>query len=97
MKPISNSYRLLPNLSRRRFIERLVAGSVLLVFSSWLGTTQATQPAEALAGTEFNLTIAESPVNFTGAPRLATTINGSIPAPTLRWREGDTVTFLTLT
>jgi CopA family copper-resistance protein len=25
-------------------------------------------------------------------PRMATTINGSIPAPVLRWREGDTVT-----
>ncbi|MEM8258569.1 multicopper oxidase domain-containing protein, partial [Morganella morganii] len=36
--------------------------------------------------------IAESPVNFTGKPGVATTINGSLPAPTLRWREGDTVT-----
>ena len=45
-----------------------------------------------LSGTEFDLTIAETPVNFTGTSRLATTINGSIPAPTLRWREGDTVT-----
>ncbi len=48
--------------------------------------------APVLSGTEFNLTIAETPVNFTGSPRMATTINGSIPAPTLRWREGDTVT-----
>lgn len=48
--------------------------------------------APVLAGTEFDLTIAETPVNFTGAPRMATTINGSIPAPVLRWREGDTVT-----
>jgi CopA family copper-resistance protein len=45
-----------------------------------------------LSGTEFDLTIAETPVNFTGALRIATTINGSIPAPILRWREGDTVT-----
>ena len=36
--------------------------------------------------------IAETPVNFTGNTRMATTINGSIPGPTLRWREGDTVT-----
>jgi CopA family copper-resistance protein len=28
----------------------------------------------------------------TGTPRMATTINGSIPGPVLRWREGDTVT-----
>jgi len=51
-----------------------------------------TGSAPVLSGTEFDLTIAETPVNFTGAPRLATTINGSIPAPTLRWRQGDTVT-----
>ena len=48
--------------------------------------------AAVLRGTEFSLVVAESPVNFTGAPRMATTINGSIPAPTLRWHEGDTVT-----
>ncbi|MCH7817850.1 MAG: multicopper oxidase domain-containing protein, partial [Proteobacteria bacterium] len=48
--------------------------------------------ASDLTGTEFDLVIAETPVNFTGKPRIATTINGSIPAPTLHWREGDTVT-----
>ena len=56
------------------------------------GTTAATGSAPELRGTEFDLVVAESPVNFTGNPRMATTINGSIPAPTLRWREGDTVT-----
>jgi CopA family copper-resistance protein len=66
----------------------------VLGLSPWFKTAQArlTTQAEVLAGTEFNLTIAETPVNFTGAPRMATTVNGSIPAPTLRWREGDTVT-----
>jgi CopA family copper-resistance protein len=43
-------------------------------------------------GTEFNLTIGETPVNFTGRARSAITVNGSLPAPVLRWREGDTVT-----
>ena len=45
-----------------------------------------------LAGTEFDLRIGETRVNFTGAPRIALTINGSLPGPLLRWREGDTVT-----
>ncbi|MBI3777642.1 MAG: copper resistance system multicopper oxidase [Gammaproteobacteria bacterium] len=82
-----------------RFIQGLAAGGVLLGLSPWLkptwaraADTTATGSAPVLAGTEFDLTIAETPVNFTGSPRLATTINGSIPAPTLRWREGDTVT-----
>src|SRR3546814_8668377 len=30
-------------------------------------------------------------MNFTGNTRTAITVNGSIPAPILRWREGDTV------
>jgi CopA family copper-resistance protein len=45
-----------------------------------------------LTGTDFNLQIGLKPVNVTGPPRLATVANGSMPAPTLRFREGDTVT-----
>ena len=36
--------------------------------------------------------IDELPVNFTGARRTAVAINGQVPGPTLRFREGDTVT-----
>jgi CopA family copper-resistance protein len=50
------------------------------------------QQVAAATGTEFDLRIGETPVNFTGSPRTAVTVNGSIPAPALRWREGDTVT-----
>ncbi|BBN60086.1 copper resistance system multicopper oxidase [Hydrogenovibrio marinus] len=46
----------------------------------------------ALMGTEFDLTIAEKTVNITGTPSKATLVNGSLPAPTLVWREGDEVT-----
>ncbi|BFM07311.1 copper resistance system multicopper oxidase [Halioxenophilus aromaticivorans] len=45
-----------------------------------------------LSGTDIHLEIGQSLVNFTGVTRMATTINGSIPAPTLRLREGDDVT-----
>ncbi len=99
MKRIYPSSLVLPNLPRRRFLQGLAAGGILLGASPWLkparagqaaGTASGTAPV--LTGTEFDLTIAETPVNFTGTPRLATTINGSLPAPTLRWREGDTVT-----
>ena len=90
MQSVTRASFKLSNLSRRRFILGLAA----LGLSPWLKTAQAKvrTPAEILTGTEFNLTIAQTPVNFTGAPRMATTVNGSIPAPTLRWREGDTVT-----
>ena len=85
----------MPNLPRRRFFQGLAAGGILLGLSPWsrpAWARAAAGPAQVLSGTEFDLTIAETPVNFTGRPRLATTINGSIPAPTLRWRAGDTVT-----
>ena len=99
MKRISRPSLVLPNLPRRRFIQGLAAGGVLLGLSPWVRTALARETsgtaigsAKVLTGTEFDLTIAETPVNFTGTPRMATTVNGSIPAPTLRWREGDTVT-----
>ena len=85
-------------LGRRQFIEGVTAGGLLLAGSQWslpaLGQTLATatgSPA-VLTGSTFDLTIAETPVNFTGKRGFATTINGSLPGPTLRWREGDTVT-----
>src|SRR5581483_10126761 len=47
---------------------------------------------EVLTGTQFALAIDRVPVNFTGYRTQAVAINGSIPGPILRWREGDTVT-----
>ncbi len=36
--------------------------------------------------------IGEQRVNFTGRERVATAVNGSVPGPVLRWKEGDKVT-----
>ncbi len=47
---------------------------------------------QELRGTEFNLEIANTPVNITGVASVATTVNGMVPGPVLHWREGDTVT-----
>jgi CopA family copper-resistance protein len=54
--------------------------------------TAAASLQSTLSGTEFDLRIGDTPVNFTGTPRSAITVNGSLPAPVLRWREGTTVT-----
>ena len=79
---------------RRTFVKGLAAGGVLAGLGPWRTPLWALagpgQPG-VLAGTDFDLTIAETPVNFTGHTRPAITINGSLPAPVLRWREGDTV------
>jgi CopA family copper-resistance protein len=45
-----------------------------------------------LSGTDFDLEFGETLVDFTGTPKIAHTVNGSLPAPILRWKEGDTVT-----
>jgi FtsP/CotA-like multicopper oxidase with cupredoxin domain len=78
---------ILPLLSRRQCLKGLAAVSLSPLFK-----TVYAKPAEILSGSTFHLTIAQTSVNFTGTPHLATTVNGSLPAPTLRWREGDTVT-----
>ncbi|MGF6399572.1 CopA family copper-resistance protein [Pseudomonas frederiksbergensis] len=83
------------NTSRRTFVKGLAAGGALAGLGLWRTPVWAvTSPGEpnVLAGTEFDLYIGETPVNITGTPRTAMTINGGIPGPLLRWREGDTVT-----
>jgi FtsP/CotA-like multicopper oxidase with cupredoxin domain len=86
------------NRSRRYFVQGLAGGALAVVGARHLGWAAAADSAAVgdvgavLSGTEFNLDIGESPVNFTGRPGLATVVNGRLPAPLLRWREGDTVT-----
>jgi CopA family copper-resistance protein len=94
----SMSARSTMSVSRRRFVKGLAAGGVLLGVSAPLRHVLAQDviasgtAAPVLKGTQFDLVVAESPVNFTGKPAIATTINGTLPAPTLRWKEGETVT-----
>ena len=84
--------------SRRRFVLGLAAGGVATTLGLWRRPVQAADPSSTsssppvLRGREFELTIGESPVNYTGRTRVATTVNGTVPAPALRWREGDRVT-----
>jgi CopA family copper-resistance protein len=79
------------NHSRRRFVQGLAAGGALAGLGLFPFSVCAAGAGE-LPGREFDLTISELPVNFTGRPGIATAINGQIPGPVLRWREGDTVT-----
>src|SRR5690606_17297719 len=82
-------------LTRRRFVEGLAAAGVLAAAGPLLLPQPAfarTRYAEPLTGSEVDLTIERHPVNFTGRIRDAVLVNGSLPAPLLRWREGDTVT-----
>ncbi|MEE4742694.1 copper resistance system multicopper oxidase [Pseudomonas alliivorans] len=86
---------MLPGTSRRTFVKGLTAGGLLSGLGLWRSPVWAApRPGKSLelSGTEFDLFIGETPVNLTGSPRTAMTVNGGLPGPLLRWREGDIVT-----
>ncbi len=68
---------------RRRFVQGLAAAALLPL---------AREVRAELRGPQFDLTIDEMPVNITGAARRAVVVNGQLPAPLLRMRQGDDVT-----
>lgn len=79
--------------TRRTFIQGVAAATALGACASWPAPLlAATGCPPELGGTEFDLEIAELPVNYTGRASVATAVNGQVPAPLLRVREGDTVT-----
>jgi CopA family copper-resistance protein len=84
--------------SRRRFVQGLAGGALAAVGARHFGWAAAAGPAAAgdagamLSGTDFNLEIGALAVNFTGQPGIATAVNGRLPGPLLRWREGDAIT-----
>jgi CopA family copper-resistance protein len=77
-------------IDRRAFLASAGAGIFVLGAGrpAWPQRLQQT----VLSGTQFDLRIGEAPVNFTGRARTGTVVNGQVPAPLLRWREGDTIT-----
>lgn len=80
---------------RRRFVTGLALGGLAAGSGLWRSAQAAPSVAglpQVLRGTEFDLSIGASHANFTGKLRPAITVNGTLPAPILRWREGDTVT-----
>ena len=84
------------NLPRRRFVKGLAMGGALLGLGISPGRLLAAPnpsfAVQTLRGKRFHLTIAPQRVNFTGRERVATAVNGSVPGPILRWREGDSIT-----
>ena len=80
---------------RRQFLKGVGATGLLTglqLVPSMLYARSKFKKNGALYGKVFNLTIGYTAVNFSGTERLATTVNGSVPGPTLFWKEGDEVT-----
>jgi CopA family copper-resistance protein len=81
--------------SRRTFVKGLAAGGAAVALGMWRTPAWAQggrTSLPTLAGSDFDLRIGETPMNVTGSPKIAFAVNGSVPAPLLRWKEGDTVT-----
>jgi CopA family copper-resistance protein len=80
-------------ISRRKFVtSALAAGATLGVGSSLLAAqSNSVSGPQTLSGNRFDLNINYKAVNFSGQERIATAINDSLPAPILRWKEGEEV------
>jgi CopA family copper-resistance protein len=84
-------------MQRRTFVKEIARGAAVLGLAPLMPAAGFAQSPRGgsqstLTGTEFDLHIGEGLVDFTGHSRGAIMVNGTIPAPLLRWREGDTVT-----
>ena len=88
----------LSSQSRRQLLQGLILGGVTSALPATLSaqsntiTAAARGTAPVINGPVVDLVVEEARVNFSGESRVATTINGSIPAPTLKFPEGDEVT-----
>ncbi|MFL4598199.1 copper resistance system multicopper oxidase [Stenotrophomonas maltophilia] len=90
-----------PMPSRRLFVQGLAAGGVVAgiaavgvpqrALAAATSTPRLAGAPAVLSAPRVELSIGESLANFTGRTRPAITVNGSLPAPILRWREGQSV------
>ena len=82
-------------ITRRNLLRGIALGSAAAGLGLWrepVWALDAPKQAGVLAGNAFELSIGHTPINITGRAAQAITINGSLPGPILRWREGDLVT-----
>ena len=81
-------------ITRRSWLTSAGALAAASLTPGWAQASRAlTQRVpDALTGTVFNLDIARTPFRVDGRRDSAITVNGGVPAPLLRWREGDVVT-----
>ncbi len=84
------------HLTRRQFVTGIAASTALLGLTQTTPAKSATNRLNTskqamLSGNKQQLSISYQTVNITGADRIATTVNDSLPAPILHWKEGDTV------
>ncbi len=83
--------------SRRHLLQLAAGGGAMASLGSLLPAwAQSARNGHlgiaALAGTDFDLSIGKFPVRINGRAGMATGINGTLPGPLVRFREGDDIT-----
>lgn len=85
----------MPPFTRRQFLTHsvLLGGAALApnFLAPWARAGGLAAPA-ALSGSAFDLTVSRLPASVAGKAAPATLVNGTLPGPLLRWREGDDIT-----
>jgi len=85
--------RIVTRFSRRSFVEGSAAAAALGALTWTHARESAASGLQSeLMGPVFDLEITALAVNYTGQKGIATAVNGQVPAPVLRVREGDAVT-----
>ena len=94
IKPMIQTTNSELNNSRRRFVFGASAMLALMSipFPKNAFANALSQSLSQLSGKVFDLSIDYKMVNFTGKSARATVVNQLLPAPLLRWKEGETVT-----
>ncbi|MGJ8560329.1 MAG: copper resistance system multicopper oxidase [Litorimonas sp.] len=77
---------------RRKFLQTSLGSAAVLGTSGLLpawarSASQGNMGLSALTGTDFDLTVSKFPVRIDGRNTMATGINGTVPAPLIRFRE----------
>ncbi|GGA36321.1 copper resistance system multicopper oxidase [Dyella nitratireducens] len=79
------------DVARRRFVQGLALGGAATTLGLLRPARAAATGPAMLTGTDFALNVGQMPVNITGTPSVATTVNGTLPGPILRWKEGSQI------
>jgi len=95
--PSMTAGRPIPPLSRRGFLRTTAAASALAVLNRLTptyaqSTGQGAMPGMAgmqASSNEIDLAIRRTTMDFGGIPASAVTVNGTVPGPLLRFREGE--------
>ena len=85
-------------MTRREVLRSAASAGALVavqgLLPAWARSPEGLQGPGDLGGRslEFDLTVGRTAIQVDGRNSLAVTVNGSVPAPLLRFREGETVT-----